>query len=431
MPLQLKKSLPPDSVVQDLLVSYDFSLAKRDAGDIYVRIDYSNSFDYWNKVVQGDPVQKRSLDRRFWSPNPQAWMNIFDDLRGTSSLGESSLRKSHFNQLLVADSSEGKHCDKDDGFMKVSLGGTVVDSMNFGFSFVGTISPTFNIEEANGFFDSGITYQGSIRIDAKGSVNIDGGLPSAPLFSTPITQYAFNHPGICSFAPALNIQTRLTGSGDLDGEFFAYFIGGNDGMSRLNQPSDLGAITGSVTNQVLDVTFSGDVSTSNSSSSKRKRQQNGDDTPFGLEMMLQSMMSLKINQYERTALNINSTLLNQVDSLFRVKSDSDITFSNAQAAYELDAPGGLPGWTRTDLSNIGDAGNVNVLHSGASTPSGHREPDMSGDPVYGGSMMSCSGGGGGGGGSQVCGGCTLMSNMSFWDTSLLTDPDTGAPYDDE
>lgn len=42
----LARALPDTATVFDISVSYDFSLAKRDSGDIYVRIDYSNSDDY-------------------------------------------------------------------------------------------------------------------------------------------------------------------------------------------------------------------------------------------------------------------------------------------------------------------------------------------------------------------------------------------------
>lgn len=71
----------------------------------------------------------------------------------------------NFHQVVIADSGDGKNCEDDengDGFLYVSLDGNIVDTMNFGYTFVGTISPTFNMEEAYGYFDGSTTYEASL-----------------------------------------------------------------------------------------------------------------------------------------------------------------------------------------------------------------------------------------------------------------------------
>ena len=69
MPAHVKRDVPPKSTLYDIELSYDFSLAKRDGGDVFVRIDYSNMGGYWEQIVKADPDtgKKRSLDKRFWS----------------------------------------------------------------------------------------------------------------------------------------------------------------------------------------------------------------------------------------------------------------------------------------------------------------------------------------------------------------------------
>ena len=72
MPEGLRKRAPPNTVIYDLRYSYDFSLAKRDSGDVFVLIDYSDSHDYYNQVVSATH-QKRDVHPRFWSKTTAIW----------------------------------------------------------------------------------------------------------------------------------------------------------------------------------------------------------------------------------------------------------------------------------------------------------------------------------------------------------------------
>ncbi len=76
LPGHLRKRAPPNAVIYDLEYSYDFKLAKRDSGDVFIRIDYSDSHAYFDKVVAGGPDKgkgKRDLHPRFWSGVPSIW----------------------------------------------------------------------------------------------------------------------------------------------------------------------------------------------------------------------------------------------------------------------------------------------------------------------------------------------------------------------
>ena len=72
LPGHLSKRAPRNAVVYDLKYSYDFKLAKRDSGDIFLRVDYSDSHDYYEQVVAADH-RKRSIKPRFWSKAASIW----------------------------------------------------------------------------------------------------------------------------------------------------------------------------------------------------------------------------------------------------------------------------------------------------------------------------------------------------------------------
>ena len=72
LPGHLSKRAPSKAVIYDLKYGYDFKLAKRDSGDIFLRVDYSDSHDYYDQVVAADH-RKRSIKPRFWSKALNIW----------------------------------------------------------------------------------------------------------------------------------------------------------------------------------------------------------------------------------------------------------------------------------------------------------------------------------------------------------------------
>lgn len=62
----------------DLVFDYDFGHVKRADDKVYVRIDYSNVFQYWNEIFGADPIKKKratdpELSPRFYSSNEDDW----------------------------------------------------------------------------------------------------------------------------------------------------------------------------------------------------------------------------------------------------------------------------------------------------------------------------------------------------------------------
>lgn len=236
LPGHLLERAPTDAVIYDLEYSYDFKLAKRDAGDIFIRVDYSDSHDYFDKIVAAEPDKgrKRDLQSRYWSPISSSWKTcesscalvipcllwiVYDTIRSTENPDYSaSLAKEDFNVLLFGDDGSKHDCSSSkDGFLKVSVSGSVKNKLKFGVTLVGTIAPGLALEEAYSYFDSDLDLSGTLEFDGKGELNIDGGNPEKPLFSSPITNYEFSHPGIVSFSPQLNVDVKILGRGQIDG----------------------------------------------------------------------------------------------------------------------------------------------------------------------------------------------------------------------
>ena len=267
LPNQIKRAAPPEFIVYDIELSYDFSFVKRDAGDIFIRLDYSNMNGYWEKVVQADAIKKRSLDKRFWSKNLKDWKAIINGENSELGLRNAgvttpSMHIDDVNALLIGVGKNDKcKSDSDDGFLSVKVTGKVDVRMRFGFTFVGTISPNFHLEEAYGFFDSAVEHDGTLEFDGRGKLSMhDETFKQKSILSSPLTAYGYSHPGIVSLGPELDIQATVIGEGEIDGKFGAQFIAGNgDTFTTYNQPKELGDIAGGPGNDIPVDAFTGYV----------------------------------------------------------------------------------------------------------------------------------------------------------------------------
>lgn len=111
----------------------------------------------------------------------------------------------------------------------------------------------------------------------------------------------------------------------------------------------------------------------------------------------------------------------------RIKGNGDLVFSNQDTGYQIDAPGGLPGWTAVEPTRLGPPGDTVILHTGTGTPDrdGAPSPDPAGNPLFKGSFMTCgSGGQPHGEGSETCA-CTALSNLTKFDPSLASEGSDG------
>ncbi|KAA8652731.1 uncharacterized protein ATNIH1004_001636 [Aspergillus tanneri] len=442
LPHHVARSAPWNPRILDAEISYDFGLVKRDSGEIYIRIDYSNSLGYWNSIVQGDPAKKRKrtaapLSERFYSSSASDWKSKFDQLRHVNSaapitLGQGSLNKKSFDVMLSGESPEKCSTKGDDGYLKMGVSGTLHEELEFGYSFVGTISPSFNIEEAYGYFDTNLQLTGALNFNGKGYLSVPAGMAGANLFNSPVSAWGFSHPGICDFGPWVNIEAQMTGEGEINGDFTAKFIIGNDGVVTDSLPESTGGYSGGVSNSLLSNTFSGALTLPASSvSTHTKRKSNsGDGTILGLRFLTTSQMKLDLHFYGAKEVAAGVEFNQTLDSYLRINRQSDgsprISFSNQQATVESFTQGDLP-WGDDDTQRVLGHGDTLILHDGAETPAGRDAPTINGYALFGGhDLMDCSNSDGGGSGLQEC---LCISSMDQFDRSLDLDPETGNAYD--
>ncbi|KAJ5487608.1 hypothetical protein N7530_001908 [Penicillium desertorum] len=425
-------------------ISYEFNHVKRDSGDIYIRIDYSNSMGYWDSIVQGEPVgsKKRQtetpLSKRFYSAAASDWKKKFEGLRNAGKyqsppyfLGQGSLNKKSIDVLLSGEKAEKCTTKGDDGYLKMNLFGSLSETLEFGYSFVGTISPTFKMEEAYGYYDTSLQMTGGLSFDGKGYLSIPEGMAKTSLFSSPVSAWGFSHPGICAFGPQINVEVQMTGDGQIDGDFTASFIIGNDGVVTDSLPVSTGGHSGGLSNSLLTDHFSGKVTLPSSAASPKSRRASvTDGTILGLRFLTTSQMKLDLDFYSSKQVAAAVQFDQTVDSYLRISRKSDgsprIVFSNQQGTRESFTQGDLP-WGDDDVQSIIGHGDVLVLHDGAETPESRDAPSIDGYAIFGGhDLMSCSNSGGS---RSSLDSCLCISSMDQFDRSLDLDPETGEEYE--
>ncbi|GJC92737.1 mutanase [Colletotrichum higginsianum] len=199
VPAKFHRQAHDSTVVYEMDFTYDFSLTKRTSEPVYVRIDYSHIHDYWTQVVAGDSIMKRSepggLLKRFWSTKSEIWGQKLKTIRAEKLPGsyQVSLGKKDFSQLLYQEDNSGQ-CGGN-GFLSVNLKGSVTSALRWGFTMVGTISPSLKFEEAYGFFDVDMSLAGTLSFDGRGELGILGRLGSQQLFDEHISDFGWAHPG--------------------------------------------------------------------------------------------------------------------------------------------------------------------------------------------------------------------------------------------
>uniref|UniRef100_A0A0P0BUL1 chitinase n=1 Tax=Hypocrella siamensis TaxID=696354 RepID=A0A0P0BUL1_9HYPO len=423
---ELMKRLPTHSEVYEIEFSYDFTRVKRGAGDVYVRIDYGDINDYWEKVVKAAPVNgnKRDvdgrLDKRFWSSISKAWNNKTLPGSGEYSL---EISKEKFSSLIYQ-KDDSSSCNSG-GWLSVSLAGTAQSSIRWGFSMVGTISPTLDFSEAYGFFDSKLLLDASLLVDGRGSLDMNGSTKLAPLFSSDISKFAFSHPGIVSFSPKMNVAVAMSGSGLFDGHspiisgcrnFAVNFKAMTDGNVRVNSPG-LGDLAGDMQEYTYNNAFSGHVSGSTSGSQ---------GTILGVQVRPRSWIDVDVYDFGSSLAAGNIQFSAELPHQVRVNTNGGllmVTDGSEKVVAEAFSVG-ISDWESRGGSAqlLGHNQSPAVLYSGSGDdPPDRRPPKWNGHSVLTGDYITCS--------STKKLVCPMLGNMSIWDPDILIDPDTGSSYE--
>ncbi|KAI0398768.1 chitotriosidase-1 [Xylaria palmicola] len=361
VPQHISTRAIPDSVVWELEFSYDFSKVKRDAGDIFFRVDYSDNHQYYQDVVRA-AHQKRELEPRFWSTISSVWKTIIDRTRGNYPGVRAEVNKDRFNVLLVGDDGGHNDCNSPDGFLMVNLAGSMRNTMRFGYTLVGN----------------------------------------------PITKLQASHPGIVSFSPELNAEVSLIGSGEIDGKFSVSFEAGSAKTIRTHAPPGLGSFDGDVLTNTLSNAADGFVKTGEAAFK----------TVFAVNLNVEASMNFKIFGYQTSLQNAGAKFAARTPHAIRVVGNS----GNGQVAV-LDAPQQgssdvyqvgtiMDGWDDSTTHPIGNQPNSRGVLVGGDSPATREIPHISGYPVFGASdFISCSGG-------SYTGKLVCFFNISANDTSL-------------
>ncbi|KAJ5109929.1 hypothetical protein N7532_002574 [Penicillium argentinense] len=371
---RLSKRAPLGARVFELEYSYDFSKVKRDSSkEVYLRVDYGDRQQYWTDVVEAKHHKRGHTHRRFWSELWQEWKRIITEFRKDDFVGNTKpyLSNDDFNVGIYGSTGDVHGCS-DAGFMKVDLKGSMTDGLRFGSSMVGTISPELSLKEAYTFFDSSMRMEGTLDVDAKGTLNINNH-PSLvkDLLADPITKFEASHPGIISFSPEFNAEVAMVGQGEIDAKFTVKFESMSDGSLKSNAPPHLGDFGGSA---MLQSTVKDPVD------GKVWVGDNSQDTVFGVNINLESSLNIKIHDYSSTGVQAEAQFKSRIPRTIRVVGDTGsgkpgIIESPQQASVGVEADNKIKiGWTDHKDHPVGELPKQKVLFTGGERPAERKAP---------------------------------------------------------
>ncbi|KAF2166320.1 glycoside hydrolase family 18 protein [Zasmidium cellare ATCC 36951] len=190
-----------NKTVSQLSFHYDFSLAKRDSGDIYFRVDYANCDAYWGAAVA-----------RFYSTDPKHWDQTFTDWIKTCGTAGTSFTQD-LDQTIFAGVAP---CDDEDAYAEVRSRGRIDATPQFAITIVGTISPVLDIEEVNAYMSTSFEADAYFDFALRGDLNLEH--IEGPLFP-PLTSDIFRHPGVITIEPTFQVDVLLEADTEVTGNF--------------------------------------------------------------------------------------------------------------------------------------------------------------------------------------------------------------------
>ncbi|KAI1798649.1 chitotriosidase-1 [Daldinia bambusicola] len=396
-PPHLAKRAPAGAKVFELEYSYNFSKVKRDSGDIFFRVDYSNSHKYYEQVVQAPHQRRDGVKPRFWSTISSVWRTITSNIRSEPfpQGAETAISKDNFNVLIYGDDGKSKGCDDQDGFLKLNIAGSMSSKMKWGYTLVGRIQP-LNVEEAYGYFDSDLYMSAQVSFDGKGTLNVKDGA-YRNLFATPATGFEASHPGIVSFSPQLNIQVSMIGDGEIDGKFDVSFEAGSSKTLTTNAPPGLGSFGGDVSDNKVRNAGGGQLAVKDRTTNKAKRA--SFDTVFALNFDLEATMGLKLFGYETNLQNAGAEFTVRIPHAIQIVGDigngsPGVVDAPQPASADVIQRGTVQdGWDDGVTHPIGLKGSPVVVLTGGESPAARDAPEINGYAVFGDrDFMSCSSG---------------------------------------
>ncbi|KAF7190554.1 hypothetical protein HII31_07713 [Pseudocercospora fuligena] len=204
-----------NKTVLELTYDFDFGKVKRDSGDIWFRLDWSNVAGYWEDVVAEPVYKRRDLEPRFWSPDDADWEVKLRNFQDRADQDEGSVISQDFETILL---SELTQCDEGQvASAEISVAGRVTGTIKAAVTMFGVIGPVPRIDHASVFI------QGKIDGSMTTNVSMLGHLTSpqivADLWPGGQALDWFYHPGLIGIDPEIRAQVALQVDADMEASF--------------------------------------------------------------------------------------------------------------------------------------------------------------------------------------------------------------------
>ncbi|KAK2764375.1 hypothetical protein FQN54_009069 [Arachnomyces sp. PD_36] len=380
--------------VMDLTFDYNFKKIKRADEKVYIRIDFSNVFGYYQKIINDDPVKsKRSpaspLMPRFYSENEEDWQSRFEELTEDQDDDYYTEFESDVDELLYG---TGEKCDgSDDQFLDLKVGGKAAARAKWGFSLVGTLVP-FNIEEVYSF--TGAAFDIDLELSCQAYTGLDIAQTYEDLWSSPLTLSEFSHAGLISLSPSFQVGVGLEASDvGIVGDFTANIRGGTDGYLWSYYPRSVGGVRGQTRGDAKSDIFDGDLKITNGALSVNFQPR------FELGIRLDNTYAEESESTKRDGIDEKTPIIWYglgLGMLMGFKADlNDITLPRFPGYAEVFSYGGEEDIFPDDDDEqviIGTSPGAIRIGSPSDDPDPPSEPEHVGFPVFGGfDLLECSG----------------------------------------
>ena len=358
--------------VMELTFDYNFGLVKRDAGDIYFRVDNSSVPEYWFDVVdeprvlkKRDATQKRGFGKDFW------WKGKYSSLRN-SKAGVRTLETSYSREVYA----ERKKCSgHKDAYLDIKATVSAKVEANWGSTLIGKISPWI-VSEAYIFSDANTKVGLDYDVSAKGLVSSDNNV-GFPLQRTALSMYESRHPGIGRFRPWFNADVGVTPNVEMEGNFTISYQATTAGSLNQGYPSSgLGSPTGYGVMNPKGIPFNGAIKSASTGGLKIRTT-----TQTGLEIVFNKYG----NSGEFLGLNITGTTdtyaaVQVEDNKYPISAGSDE--ASAGLIYANGGTETIAAWSPDSSATIllGDRLGAKQVASGS--PDDDKDPSKGPSPHY-------------------------------------------------
>ena len=189
---------------------------------------------------------------------------------------------------------------------------------------------------------------------------------------------------------------------------------GNQATFQVHQPPAIGPFHGGSAGLIPNNPFKGDLTVGGATASS-----SNDGTVFGLRLVLENSLSMKIFEYDTNVMNGGAAFSARIPHEFRIQSGGGLGVydGDLQALVDSSVNGSVGDWVDSDTFGVGDGRNAKDLNIKSSTPAKRSPEKPDGFAIFGGSKYV-----------QCSSGAENISCPGFPELGVI-DPDFNAPDD--